>query len=544
MKNILFSLVMLGLLGSCSLEKLVMKSAHRPQLAVQQTTQFKKANKYQQDFLYAAALVEETFPYYERYFEGDFEQEKQDVFKRLEKVEESYEFDYATKEFLAKLNNNHTYLQSENKGTFPFFVGILDGKLVITNVSNQVDTSLIGQTISAINDVPADQLLAYGLALTHGETPFQDSANVFRAFRPLNFYKYYDILKDSEVLQIQTEESDQIFELSLMEKGERWQYLKRETNSVYQMTRRKNRGYSCKILEDKSLAYFQFNTFMDKPTMIDGIGLYLRKPYQGLVRSYVRYQYKRMEKGKKTNGYFQKGTQDFKGFLAKMFEEIKKRNVETLVIDLRYNGGGDLELGNYITSYLAGGENLKGYGEGLKISNSNKIIFGETYQLLDSLHQLKYGKPIPDGVFTEEELATNYTQKDFYKNQQDPNSIYYLERPDWQFRGKVYIISGANTASAASMFAVQMKDNGLAEIIGVPPANLPTGPTVVLPMALPNTKRRISISTNFLTRPDSSRHDAPYLEMDHYFPLTKEDYFENRDRAMEYVMEQIEQEKM
>ncbi|MEL6945403.1 MAG: S41 family peptidase, partial [Bacteroidota bacterium] len=182
--------------------------------------------------------------------------------------------------------------------------------------------------------------------------------------------------------------------------------------------------------------------------------------------------------------------------------------------------------------------------KGLKISNSNKIIFEETYQLLDSLHQLKYGKSIPDGVFTEEELAMDYTQKDFCKNQKDTNSIYYLKRPDWQFNGKIYIISGANTGSAASMFTVQMKDNELAEIVGVPPANLPTGPTVVLPMKLPHTKRLISVSTNFLTRSDSRKHNAPYLEIDHYFPMTKQDFFESRDRAMEYILKQVEQEEM
>ena len=108
--------------------------------------------------------------------------------------------------------------------------------------------------------------------------------------------------------------------------------------------------------------------------------------------------------------YFQKGTENLKEFLAKMFEEIREKEVETLVIDLRYNGGGDLELGNYITSYLAGGAQLKGYGDGLKISNSNKIIYKETYQLLDSLHQLKHGASISDGVFKEENLATDYAQ--------------------------------------------------------------------------------------------------------------------------------------
>jgi len=545
MKNTIFFLLLLGSFVNCSMKKVVMKSAHRPQFSVQQTQQFKQANQYQQDFLYIAALVEESFPYYEKYFEGDYEQEKKAVFEQLAKVEEAYEFDYATKNFLAKLNNNHTYLSAKEEESFPIYIRLFDGELIVVNVGNQVDSNLIGQTIVSINEIPASQLLKYSLETTNGETPFEDNLRARNTFFFLNFYKYYGVIKEEKILHIKTKEQDGIFDISIAKDDDwRWRNWRKKTNEIYEMTNYVGKGYDYKILEDRSLAYFQFNTFMDKPTMIDGIGTYIRKPYQGLVRGYVSYQYKRMGKGKKVHGYFQKGTKNLKAFLAEMFEEIQEKEVETLVIDLRRNGGGDLELGNYITSYLADGENLKGYGEGLKISNSTKIIFKETYQLLDSLYQLKYGKSIPDGVFTEEELATNYAEKKFYKKQRNLKSVYHLKRPDWQFKGKVYIISGAITGSAASMFTVQMKDNDLAEIIGVLPANRPTGSTVVLPLELPNTKRRISVSTHFYTRPDSSKHDASYLEIDHYFPLTKQDYFESRDRAMEYVIEQIEQKAM
>ena len=125
MKNIVLCLVTLGLFGSCSLEKIVMKGANRPQLAIEETKQFKQANKYQQDFLFVAGLVEESFPYYERYFEGNFEEEKKVVFERLERIEESYEFDYMVKEFLARLNNNHTYLRAEEGEIFPLELGSL-----------------------------------------------------------------------------------------------------------------------------------------------------------------------------------------------------------------------------------------------------------------------------------------------------------------------------------------------------------------------------------------------------------------------------------
>ena len=298
MKNILLCLMMLGLLGSCSLEKVVMRSAHRPELAVQETLQFKQANKYQQDFLYVAGLVEETFPYYEKYFDGNFEQEKEVIFEQLTKVEEAYEFDYVTKEFLAKLNNNHTYLTVEEKNIFPLAVRIFDSELIVVNVGSKVDSNLIGKTIASINNVPATQLLNYALTITNGETPFQDSTNAKTAFYLLSFYQYYGIIQEEQVLRVKTkEQASQVFNISLLEKGDRWQGWKKEADSTYQMTRHQGKGYDYKILEDKSLAYFQFNTFMDKPTMLDGIGTYIRKPYQGLDRGYVRHQYNRMGKG-------------------------------------------------------------------------------------------------------------------------------------------------------------------------------------------------------------------------------------------------------
>ncbi len=532
--------LLLGLVfGSCSVEKVILKSTHKPKLVIQKSESFRNANAYQKDFLYVRDLVKENFPYYERYFEGDFEVESQHVFTRLASVKEEYEFDYAVQEFLAKLHNNHTGLTIEhNEQFFPIAVRIFDGELVIYNVDTRLDSLMIGQSIKSINGISAAQLIDYGLAISSGETPFQDSLLAAYRFQSFDFYRYYNILNQGNTLQLTTSTDETYTVKSSLPKEVKWHKNVYKLNPI---TRYCGKGYDYKILEDKNLAYFQFNTFMDKPTMLDGISLYIRKPYRGMVRAFVRNQYNRRTKGKKAIPYIRKGTVDFKQFVADMFEEIAEKNIENLVIDMRYNGGGDLELGNYILSYLEDAKEVKGYGEGLKISPSTKEIFPDTYQLLNGLHQEKHGTSMPEGVFTQEDLDANYAARDFYKLQKDSASIYYLERPEWQFKGKVYLITSAASGSAASMFPVLMKDNALAEIIGVPPANLPTGPTVILPMQLPETKRRISISTNYLTRPDASKHDTPYLELDKYIPLQKADFFAGRDRRMEYIFADIEQ---
>ncbi|MEM1328501.1 MAG: S41 family peptidase [Bacteroidota bacterium] len=516
------------------MEKLVMKSANRPILDIQETPYFKVSNDYQQDFLYVTELVKDVFPYYDRYFEGDFKAEVKRIYERLETIKKEYIFDYEVKQFLARLHNNHTYLITENDNIYPIYLRLFDGDLVIINAGQHLDSTMIGQHIKTINGKSAADWIQHSIDITHGETPFQDSLSAEYAFLAPDFYRFYG--KDTETLTVQTQNGDE-FRIQQKEVGDfKWYRWRREMNDIYRMTRQDHKGYDYEILYDDKLAYFQFNTFMDKTTMLDGIGTYIRRPYRGLVRAYVRQQYGRRTKGKSATGFIRAGTEDVKVFLDTMFQRINQGNIETLVIDLRHNGGGDLDIGKYIIRYLTDNEQLIGYGEGLKLSANTRSIFTDLANRLDSLHLAKTEQKASDGVLTEEQFDA---KRDFYHSQNDPNSIYYLPPQKNIFSGKVYIISGAQTGSAASMFTVMMKDNQLAEIVGVPPANLPTGPTVVIPLQLPNTKRRISVSTHFMTRPDSTKHNDNYLEIDHYTPITETDFFDGRDAAMEWILKAV-----
>lgn len=251
------------------MEKVVLRSGNRPTLAIQQTTAFKNSNDYQQDFLYVAELVKDVFPYCERYFDGDFEAEVKRIYQRLERVEEAYIFDYEVKRFLAQLHNNHTYLVSENDAVYPVYIRLFDGDLVIINTGQHLDTTMIGQHIESINNKSAAEWLQHSLDITNGKIPFQDSLSAERAFLYPNFYRFYG--SDAQQLTIQTRSGQQfIIEAEAIEDF-KWYRWRSGMSEVYRMTQENSRGYDYEILAAEKLAYFQFNTFMDKATMLDGI---------------------------------------------------------------------------------------------------------------------------------------------------------------------------------------------------------------------------------------------------------------------------------
>ena len=56
----------------------------------------------------------------------------------------------------------------------------------------------------------------------------------------------------------------------------------------------------------------------------------------------------------------------FKEFLANAFAELRAKNIKNLIIDLRGNGGGDMDIGFELARYLAQ-KNLPPYAESRRL---------------------------------------------------------------------------------------------------------------------------------------------------------------------------------
>ncbi len=152
-------------------------------------------------------------------------------------------------------------------------------------------------------------------------------------------------------------------------------------------------------------------------------------------------------------------TVKFKEFLASAFAELRAKNVKNLIIDLRGNGGGDMDVGFELSRYLAK-QKLGVYAESIKLVR-NVSPQKDLAKYLDTYSdELK--SAVENGV-----PAASFKKY-------DANYFEIIGREDYpavepyanNFNGKTYIISDASNASATFQFLDYVKTNKLAAIVG------------------------------------------------------------------------------
>lgn len=143
--------------------------------------------------------------------------------------------------------------------------------------------------------------------------------------------------------------------------------------------------------------------------------------------------------------------EDFKqleGKLAEIFNQIKQEKIETLVIDVSQNSGGNSRCGDMIINYFY----KKPYLDyGCKWRRSDEYL---NQMAQWKMQDEQYQKTPVGGVLSFGPSTTTPARK--VKN---------------RFKGKVYLVVGPNTFSSAIMFATIVKDNKMATLVGETPTN-------------------------------------------------------------------------
>lgn len=169
---------------------------------------------------------------------------------------------------------------------------------------------------------------------------------------------------------------------------------------------------------------------------------------------------------------------DFEKDMDKYFEEIDKKDISNLFIDISENGGGNTDLAKYLFEF----------------------IYDKPYSLFKEV-KMKYS----DFAFKD---RTNFLIKLYYKFKMNEDNIIVFDSSkitpkdkEYRFNGNVYVITSDFTFSTATDFAAVVKDHNAGQIVGEETGGLASCYGDMIVDQLPNSKLSYGVSYKYFLRP-------------------------------------------
>lgn len=165
-------------------------------------------------------------------------------------------------------------------------------------------------------------------------------------------------------------------------------------------------------------------------------------------------------------------------FADSMFTTLRDQGIKDLIIDVRYNGGGNSNVGDVLLKYIAP-EPFAQYGKTLvRITPRTIALTGNRYEKPDTL---------------------------FYP--ENPASFHEPLPVENRFCGKVYLLTSHTTFSSASSFAWAFKEAGCGTVIGEETGGMSVHYGDIIGFRLPNSGLAVNVSHKRFWLPGADEND-------------------------------------
>ncbi len=494
------------------------------------------SNGYQEDFLCLKTLGEEVVPLEDRYFPpGKRAAMEEEILRDLGQPGCSHEtFVLSIRRYLAAFNNQHAGVYYNPKplnftGLYPFAIHYVSNDLYVSDISRQYDRSLLGQKITAINDRPVSEVEQRLFSFIGAENVWVRRT----ALEPLGYsqpemYQIAGLTSSvSNLVKLEFAGHAPVWIAPTWKGNVQWRRVPRLPDPI---TRRSQHTYDCRIFTEQNFAYLQFNACFDKTAILKGLSM-VNPWVRPLVRAWLGFEFHRKKPNAVLDGIYDPDRPVLKDYLASTIRDINRQGITNLILDLRYNGGGDTELCKQLLYFLTSRTNLL---DSREFEYNLKFLAyddPEESRKIRSWYLKKFGAEPPSGQL----LRTPYQERLFFDNITDRNSPYYITPDRPAFSGKIIVLANQNTGSAAALLTGLMQDNRLAVIVGTTTGNNPTGPTSMTPFKLPHSRILVSLPSKYDERALPSNGDI--LQPDYWVENAMADNQTGRDAAFEKALE-------
>lgn len=486
---------------------------------------YKSGNIFQKDFLLFSDMLNTCHPAFSRGRIPPFDIDSinsagYDWSKKCTSTSQFYNYLQA---ILTRLNDGHTTLLPvvDENLIYPFILFKDNNYLYLKGINKEYESSL-GKRVIQINNQPALEVIN-----SFRETISCDNSIGF--YNKVNdFMQLYSIWKNhryclsDSTLKLQFADMETISLKPITKKEIKLVTLpnKSSNSAIRENTKQ---PFIYKILPEKNICYLQFNSCLDQ--------------------SSLRIQYNQIkERAKIPENILEKKLSKiprFDVFLDTMFKQIREGNIQTLVIDVRNNSGGNSKLCDILLSWLKPHNEINQYKSLIRFSK----LWEQNYPLLaDEYKQalINDKKTFVEGELYECSLLPNLTNKKESIFEKEKEYFRINTNRDLIFKGNIIFIQNARTYSSAGLLISTAMDNNIGIVIGSESAYSPCNYGDLLYWELPNTQIKGCMSHKIFIRPNITKcSESSLMPNVHLIPSWIE-VMDNKDICWDWILSQCQ----